>query len=1001
MKTLSRILILSALLQTGSAIAEDIDIFAGAAGVSDRPNVLMVLDNSANWSASISGPNCYYKENGVATLEGPKATNPNKEQGTKMAIEKCALYNTIDALPVGLDGSAKFNVGLMLSNESPASNSGGYPRRAIVPLTAANKTAIKNIIKNIGINSDKSNNAAFAKTLHEAWLYFKSAMPLKGAAGTKWDSAAFNSLGRYNLDAISSCAKNYIIFIANGGPGENTNNEARALLQALGGDVTQIGFPTSIVTNSDQSNWADEYTRFMFGADVSTRDGSQTVVTHGVAVLGASSDGLYPNFIRSMARQGGGNFFSANSADSLTAKLLDIFNRIQSVESVFSAATLPISVNARGTYLNQVFMGMFLPDGEARPRWYGNLKQYKFAYDPVNDSLSLVDSLGNDAINAGTGFITPTARSYWSSASTFWVNARAGTPANASDAPDGEVVQKGGVAQKLRSTFSTSQSLRKMLTCVTCSSNLSLGSSDATRFNTSNSLLTPEVFGLSSGGDRNDLINWVRGADNQGDEFGPGGTVTVRPSIHGDLLHSRPAVINYGTNGVVAFYGTNNGALMAVNGNQTGTGAGQELWSFIAPEHLARLQRQKANSPVVKFPNTAVGTPRDYFFDGPISVLQKFNSAGAVTEAKIFVAMRRGGRSLYAFNVLNPLNPILLWRKTSADIPILGQTWSEARVARIAGYEHPVLIMGAGYDPAAEDVSPAGSVTMGNAVLVLDSRDGTVLKTFPTERPVVADVSLIDSDYDGKIDRAYTGDMGGNLYRIDLEVGSAVLPANWTINKLADLGSDKKFMYAPDVVLTKYFAVVLAGSGDREKPLVSTNQDKFFTVLDRHVGKGVGADFATVEPDDLIPQGVEPTDPDVKGCYLDLAVGEKVVNAPFSIAGRTYFGTNKPAPPSPTSCSANLGIAQSYAVPLLCEAASVTEYTGGGLPPSPVGGVAEVEYTKETVDPVTGEVTIETVTKLTHFIIGGDTSSAIDVQKPALPVTPTRRKLYWFTEAER
>src|SRR5262245_15571392 len=90
------------------AQAEDIDIYAGGGGVAaDRPNVILILDSSANWSSNIPVPDCYFKDNGVLTTNGPKATNPNKEQGTKMGIEKCALYNLVDALPVQSDGSAE------------------------------------------------------------------------------------------------------------------------------------------------------------------------------------------------------------------------------------------------------------------------------------------------------------------------------------------------------------------------------------------------------------------------------------------------------------------------------------------------------------------------------------------------------------------------------------------------------------------------------------------------------------------------------------------------------------------------------------------------------------------------------------------------------------------------------------------------------------------------------------------------------------------------------
>ena len=44
-----------------------------------------------------------------------------------------------------------------------------------------------------------------------------------------------------------------------------------------------------------------------------------------------------------------------------------IFSRIQSVNSVFASVSLPVSVNTEGTYLNQVYIGMFRPDAEGAP----------------------------------------------------------------------------------------------------------------------------------------------------------------------------------------------------------------------------------------------------------------------------------------------------------------------------------------------------------------------------------------------------------------------------------------------------------------------------------------------------------------------------------------------------------------------------------------------------------------------------------------------------------
>src|SRR5207253_3026258 len=136
-----------------AAFADDIDIFAGAASTTELPNVLIIWDSSANWSSNIPVPDCSYSDG----TGGPKASSPNKEQGSKFAIEKCAIYNVIDALPTGPGGAAMYNVGLMLFNESPAQNSGGYPRVQFLPVTSANKATMKNVVRNITIGGDKGN----------------------------------------------------------------------------------------------------------------------------------------------------------------------------------------------------------------------------------------------------------------------------------------------------------------------------------------------------------------------------------------------------------------------------------------------------------------------------------------------------------------------------------------------------------------------------------------------------------------------------------------------------------------------------------------------------------------------------------------------------------------------------------------------------------------------------------------------------------------------------
>jgi type IV pilus assembly protein PilY1 len=325
-------------------------------------------------------------------------------------------------------------------------------------------------------------------------------------------------------------------------------------------------------------------------------------------------------------------------------------------------------------------------------------------------------------------------------------------------------------------------------------------------------------------------------------------------------------------------------------------------------------------------------------------------------------------------------------------------------VARVKGHPNPVVVFGGGYDASAED-GTAGT-TMGHAVYVLDALDGSVVKVFQAlssggagatiNRSVAADVSLVDTDYDGKVDRAYAVDLGGQVYRIDFE-GTTTYnpPSSWTIFKLADLSagttSRRKFFYGPDVVHMKTMTALMFGSGDREKPLQADTQDHFFQIFDRNAVKGAPASVTPIVFGSL-SAAAQVSSIAGDGCYMALAQGEKVVNAATSIAGYSYFGTNRPASSSPSgqSCTAALGVAKSYAMPLFCVASSGTILAGGGLPPSPVAGIVTV------TDKNGKEVQVP-------FVIGAPNPKKSGIE--GIRVNPTikvpRKRRYWYSEGAR
>jgi len=561
----------------------------------------------------------------------------------------------------------------------------------------------------------------------------------------------------------------------------------------------------------------------------------------------------------------------------------------------------------------------------------------------------------------------------------------------------------------------------------------------------------------------------VRGQDLAGNETEPGpygltpmsapspalptgATSTARPSIHGDVLHSQPAVINYGPSyGVIAFYGSNDGMFHAVNGSQTGSitsgttvvPPGGELWSFVAPEFFPKLVRLYNNSPVAKFgANPPTGsTSKDYFMDGSTATFQDNRPASTTYGKKyIYLTPRRGGSFIYAFDVTNPLNPQFLWEKTQASLPELGQAWSRPIVALVPGQADPVLVMGGGYDPV-EDADPyVGPDTQGRGIFVLDAVTGdpiwaaqpscsnkptrssgsvTCVAVAGMKYAIPSQLTLLDRNGDGYIDRIYAPDLGGNIWRVDIPPSTN---ATWTVSQLASLSGTgnnaRKFFYPVDVVTTTSYDVVAASTGDREHPLYSLAtgsatqvQNAFFSIYDPNTGTSVPGNWAPITENNLtltFTSGSAPVayDPSTAtsqsggvshGFFINYQPGEKGVNAPTIVAGNAYFGTNTPTNPSSAPvCTANLGIARGYAINVFTglgmNSNGFVTFGGGGMPPTPVFGFVQIG---------SGVVAVLTGGGNQQGASGGSASGAssdIDVTQVSPPALHTRKRTYWYKE---
>jgi type IV pilus assembly protein PilY1 len=267
---------------------------------------------------------------------------------------------------------------------------------------------------------------------------------------------------------------------------------------------------------------------------------------------------------------------------------------------------------------------------------------------------------------------------------------------------------------------------------------------------------------------------------------------------------------------------------------------------------------------------------------------------------------------------------------------------------------------------------------MGRGIMAIDGLTGTVIwQAGPAPNgalytqtvsgmthSIAADLTVLDGNADGYVDRIYAADTGGDIWRVDTDDAN---PGNWTVTRLASLGgtgaSERKFLYPPDVVFAsadQNYDAVLIGSGDREHPFDTSVANRFYMLKDINIGLA-STDLDIVESDlydasaNLIQDGTtaersaaQVSLTSARGWYIQLGAGEKVVGNAITLAGTTYFGTNRPTPEAEGVCKPNLGEARLYALSYADASATLENNAttgltagdrsrvraGGGYPPS-------------------------------------------------------------------
>lgn len=729
----------------------------------------------------------------------------------------------------------------------------------------------------------------------------------------------------------------------------------------------------------------------------------------------------------------------SDNPDELVNSLQAIFAQILSVSTTFTAASVPVSVLNRAEIIDNVYIALFRADEQNRQRWPGNLKKLKL---DLSDPNALLKDFNDVNAVAADGRIKFEALTFWTD------SANLPTPdpdKNEVTGKDGRSVARGGAGQKMpgfigghpgTSNGSGNRNLYYEQDSDVKPLNATVGIAGEAYVQTN--------FGAADAAEAKTILEFARGLDVTDDD-GDNQVNEARSWILGDPLHSRPLPINYGPRGfhsdtnpdIRIFMGTNSGFMHQIrNTDASGGHLGEEVWGFM-PQAVMPIQK-------TLMANMSGGHP--YGVDGPAQAYVKDNppADGVPDTVWLYFGLRRGGKGIYALDVTNPdVAPIKKWSvtKTSGgNFDELGLTFSTPRVSAQDGTLYdgsayvPAAVFAGGYDTNKDASTVGTNDSEGNAFYIVNADTGALIwkavygatEAYDTTTRTYSHPGLLDSipstvtvldtyGNDDRIDRAYFGDTGGNIWRVDMWSH----PNYWMIQKVAALGrhdpnltgnitsDDRRFFHRIDFVPHKdansSYDAIIVGSGDRADPLSDTVDNYQYMIKDRQIlpmvseftinATWTGGPYPTISHSDLfdvtsncIQDNSCSSTPNLYyGWKLELTgYGEKSLATATTLGGHIYFTTYIPPDTSNNSndCSPDEGTGRLYTVALNDATAVVDYYVLNGTALE-----AEDRYR----DLKSGGIPAEIV------YLAQDTIMAPDLSK-AKTNTKQRWKTYWYPD---
>lgn len=377
-----------------------------------------------------------------------------------------------------------------------------------------------------------------------------------------------------------------------------------------------------------------------------------------------------------------------------------------------------------------------------------------------------------------------------------------------------------------------------------------------------------------------------------------------RDWLMGAVMHSRPVlitqqgqasyendVLTYTKRDDLIVYGSTQGVLHVVKAGESNSDlhAGKELFAFVPSEMIENQPKaflsQDNQVSALKYGLDGQWTSYTEYVTKSTST-DKFNPMVTVQNGKqwLYGGLRMGGKSYYSLDFSNVTSksgdPKLKFKimpsgECSSKNPLgcMGQSWSKPTITWVnwQGERKLVMLVGGGYDQRYEgsvDYNPSGT-DEGAGVYMFDANDGSLLWWASANvgasstssnnsyhanlnRSVVGGVKVVDRNADGITDHLYFGDLGGQLWRVDLNNSKYAGVAGTAGEKFAKhvvrilnmSGTDApRFYTTPTFTVHQSngvtFGAVSVGAGNLSYPMSGkeNDTDAIYVVYDKDVAR--------------------------------------------------------------------------------------------------------------------------------------------------------------------